>query len=204
MAAKANVYRRLPQGSKSIRVLNVHAPAVQGGDEEPIQADLSIIDLDQQPQFTALSYVWGLRSPQLKTVTIGTCIFDVTDNCHSALKHLRRKLGTFVIWIDALCINQEDGQEKSEQMPLMGDIYSRARATYIWLGEGNAATERAMHLMTNTGLLEYYFVDGNPDGAELPSPRLLGAFWSSLTARWSRSRQPIPLFKRTLSKGSNQ
>ncbi|KAF2001907.1 heterokaryon incompatibility, partial [Amniculicola lignicola CBS 123094] len=92
--------------------------------------------------FTALSYVWGPPGPS--HVFLLGIPFPVTSNCYSALWHLRKKLGAFCIWVDALCIEQANIKEKEQQIPLMGQIYSSAENVYIWLGEGNAATERAM------------------------------------------------------------
>ena len=38
------------------------------------------------------------------------------------------------IWIDALCINQDDKEEKAIQVPLMGEIFSKAQSVFVWLG----------------------------------------------------------------------
>ncbi|KAF2660329.1 heterokaryon incompatibility, partial [Lophiostoma macrostomum CBS 122681] len=94
--------------------------------------------------FTALSYVWGTYSPVPDVIVCNDVQFKVTSNLHSALQHLRRSLGKFTIWVDAICIKQENSEEKQKQIPLMSEIYSRAEYVYIWLGEGTARTDRAM------------------------------------------------------------
>ncbi|KAF2826116.1 hypothetical protein CC86DRAFT_276577, partial [Ophiobolus disseminans] len=104
--------------------------------------------LDDQPHFTALSYVWGNDPPthrcfQLFVECEGAKL-QVTANCHSALRHLRKKLGKMTIWVDAVCINQFDLAEKSQQIPLMSNIFSRAEIVYVWLGQGTPGTDRAM------------------------------------------------------------
>jgi hypothetical protein len=75
-SATAGLYESLPlrRGAKCVCILNVR-PLSTTNLDEPIQADL-----DQDPPFTALSYVWGTKSSQLKTVTIGTTTVEVTDN----------------------------------------------------------------------------------------------------------------------------
>jgi len=47
-----------------------------------------------------------------------------------------------VLWIDAICINQEDVDEKSHQVAMMGDLYSRCLTVYIWLGVVNHSASR--------------------------------------------------------------
>lgn len=53
-------------------------------------------------------------------------------------------LGDFTIWIDAVCINQANIKGKEHQIPLMAEIYPGARLVYVWLGDGNALSDRAM------------------------------------------------------------
>lgn len=69
---------------------------------------------------------------------------QVTSNCYPALRHLRNKLGNFAIWIGAICINQKDEAEKDDQISFMGNIYSKAPTVYVWLREGDVATDGAM------------------------------------------------------------
>jgi hypothetical protein len=148
----------LPQGSHSIRVLDVHGPSPleDGG---PLQCDVRIIDLDpgHGSSFTALSYVWGSAVTGNYSITCNCFPITVTPNCHSALRHLRNKLGKFTIWIDAICINQDDEREKESQIQIMGDIYSTAETVFIWLGNGNAATNRAMTYLQGSGYRKYFF-----------------------------------------------
>ena len=59
---------------------------------------------------------------------------DVTRNLAVALRHLRYEREPRVLWIDAICINQQDVHERSAQVQCMGDIYRSARQTTVWLG----------------------------------------------------------------------
>ena len=59
---------------------------------------------------------------------------DVTRNFAVALQHLRYQKEPRVLWIDAICINQQDVHERSAQVERMGDIYRSARQTTVWLG----------------------------------------------------------------------
>ena len=185
----------IPVTTKCIRVLDIQAPSSLQPDGGPVQGSLRVIDLDQKPIFSALSYVWGQFSTTPKTISCESVAFPVSDSCYSALMHLRRKLGDFTIWIDAICINQTSIAEKQLQIPLMGDIYDRAIRVFVWLGEGTSATDRAMIYIRNCGLLEYFFVDGDPTGAELQAPRSWRAFFITYFSRWSFKSYFNPFIK---------
>ena len=60
--------------------------------------------------------------------------FFIPPNLHTALTHLRDSQRNIFLWVDALCINQEDEKEKSMQVQQMARIYSRARRVLVWLG----------------------------------------------------------------------
>jgi hypothetical protein len=75
----------------------------------------------------------------------------VTDNCHAALQNLRMRLGLYVIWVDALCINQRVNCDREQQIPFIGHIYANASTTYIWLGDGNSATDRVFDYFCTPG-----------------------------------------------------
>jgi hypothetical protein len=64
-------------------------------------------------------------------------LYDITKNLECALRYLRYKESPRVLWVDAICINQNDLAEMSEQVPKMGEIYSRAMKVYAWLGEAD-------------------------------------------------------------------
>ncbi|KOC10748.1 hypothetical protein AFLA70_197g002161 [Aspergillus flavus AF70] len=83
--------------------------------------------------YEALSYVWGdLNNSRL--ISLGNYDFPVTKNLHTALLYLRDQYIERIIWVDALCINQEDLNEKGEQVRRMAEIYSKASRVIVWLG----------------------------------------------------------------------
>lgn len=55
-----------------------------------------------------------------------------------------RRIEKINLWVDALCIDQDNEEEKNQQVAKMGRIYSRAERVCIWLGEGNVSCENAM------------------------------------------------------------
>ncbi|KAF2117968.1 heterokaryon incompatibility protein-domain-containing protein [Lophiotrema nucula] len=122
----------------SIRLLQILAPDTPDQDEDPpIRCQLSTHVLpraiQEAPEYEALSYVWG--SPQKnKTILVDSKALGVTENLHSALSRLRaREVG--LMWIDAICINQDDLKERGHQVAHMGQIYKTAKQVIVWLGE---------------------------------------------------------------------
>lgn len=72
--------------------------------------------------FEALSYCWGNAANFLR-IYIGKEYIDVTQNLHDALLKLRDKEKARTLWIDAICINQQDLSERSQQVTIMRQIY---------------------------------------------------------------------------------
>ena len=77
--------------------------------------ELLTVSLDENPVFTALSYVWG-DPAGVKPITVNGQCFMITANLGSALRHFQYKDITPAVWIDSICINQKDNIEKAEQV----------------------------------------------------------------------------------------
>jgi hypothetical protein len=93
------------------------------------------------PAYLALSYVWGAPTDEDRTVLINNVHFTVKTNLQRVLEYLEGKI-KLPIWIDAICINQNDTKEKEEQVKQMREIYENAARTIIWLGESNDSTRK--------------------------------------------------------------
>ena len=106
--------------------------------------------------YTALSYVWG--DPALvKAMICNGKHFPITKNLELALHHLRRSDVSIMLWVDQICINQDDLQEKSQQVVLMGTIYQRAWSTLVWLGEEADNSDDAIdNLLRSKTSLQFY------------------------------------------------
>lgn len=173
-------YEKLPTPT-SIRLLEFEP--IQDG--LPRAAKMHVVDLNDNPEYTALSYTWGTRDG------MQTCICDghqmkITQNLAAFLQRFRgdglpptlwyqheENIQTLVervdtssnfythlkngvevlrtswprppiipnrLWIDSLCIDQENPVEVSQQIPLMGDIYRKAGYVNVWLGEHSGET----------------------------------------------------------------
>ena len=100
--------------------------------------------MDSHPKFTALSYVWGPYCEPRDTVMCNGISIEITANCKKALSALRKLPGPVTVWVDAICINQQDDDEKAKQLPLMEEIYAWSQTVYVWLGPGSESSDRAM------------------------------------------------------------
>ena len=187
-------YSALPlaQNIPSIRVLDIQAAPSNDESQQNIKAELRVVNLDENPAFSALSYVWGVDAPSsIHTISCGTFEIPLSENGCSALLHLRKKLGAFTIWIDAICIDQANQDEKEHQIPWMGRIYSQAQTVYLWLGQGNAQSDRAMGYLAKAGFQDY-----------MPSPSasacILPLLRAWLAIRWYKCTSPVKYATRTL------
>lgn len=197
----AQIYRSLslPASSRCIRVLKIEAISPDQANSGILQASLRVLDLASTPapDFTALSYVWGdikgAASTSIINVGAGRVPMQLTDNCYEALTTLRATVESLTIWVDAICINQADGIEKMHQISLMKDIYTKADATYVWLGKGDDATARAMICLSTVGMLNYYFSTPQqfPGAPVNPAPFL--AAFTLYARRFSHMRHALRL-----------
>jgi hypothetical protein len=129
----SQVYGPLSAKSSMIRVLRVKA----GTRGKVIECELTT-GLVSEMRFEALSYVWGIF-PVPHKIQVDSKPFYVTRNLYAALSELRQPDHDRLLWIDAICINQYDTDEKGDQVQMMRDIYARASRTIVWLGKGTRA-----------------------------------------------------------------
>ena len=88
-----------------------------------------------RPGFEALSYTWG-ESLHDEYVEVQDLIrIPITDNLARALRRLRHRTRPRDLWIDAVCVDQKNLEERSLQVAYMGEIYKRASRVIIWLGD---------------------------------------------------------------------
>ncbi|OQD66040.1 hypothetical protein PENPOL_c005G03019 [Penicillium polonicum] len=84
-------------------------------------------------QYKALSYEWG-SCDNKETIFLNGCEFKVWRNLYNALCHLRSPKEDLVLWIDQLCINQNNLTERGHQLRKMSQIYRSAHGVVLWLG----------------------------------------------------------------------
>ena len=98
-----------------------------------ILTTLEAYDRDTINHYTALSYVWG-NATDLVSISVNSQDLKVTRNLWTALRDIRHEESDRAMWIDAICINQQDQKEKSIQVAQMWKVYKTADHTIIYLG----------------------------------------------------------------------
>lgn len=137
----APLYSQLPH-QRAIRLLRIKS----GTGKEGIQITLETFDLDSNTQFKGLSYVWGDDTSPCEIICNGHRT-PIRRNLWGVLLQLQKQKFDCRLWVDAICINQKDEEEKSFQVAMMRDIYKRAAKVIFWLGEQERYDEDAVNLM---------------------------------------------------------
>ncbi|PKK43139.1 hypothetical protein CI102_13571 [Trichoderma harzianum] len=148
-STKPKTDNRLPyQGGEldknSLRLVEIQ-PAAHESD--PVVCTLSEVTFGSKPKFEALSYMWGTEKAD-DAITLNGHPFEVGKNLLDALHFLRSqamfKKTCHLFWIDAICINQSDVEERNRQVRIMDQIYFRADTVVVWLGSKYSEFQREM------------------------------------------------------------
>jgi hypothetical protein len=94
--------------------------------------------------------VWG-GDEKPQSISIGNLNLDITQNLYMALLNLRNHDCPRVLWVDAVCIDQENDKEKEVQIPLMAEIYAKATRVVVWLGIGEDNGDQALDAIRLAG-----------------------------------------------------
>ncbi|RWA09469.1 hypothetical protein EKO27_g5648 [Xylaria grammica] len=116
-----------------------------GHGSDGVHCELSTVSLDE-----ALSYVWGSEANPVQIILSGQTK-DVTRSLGSALHHLRNDEKGRILWVDAVCINQGDLDERSSQVQLMQRTYSGASQVVVWLGSLKDGDEQIIEVIRTLG-----------------------------------------------------
>ncbi|KAI2769031.1 HET-domain-containing protein [Daldinia loculata] len=114
-----------------------------GSGEEPLECILSHGDIGESPPYEAISYVWGDPHDKAGIICNGKPL-AITAGLHTVLHHFRSPSEKRSLWADAICINQNDSNERGSQVGRMKDIYSKADRVLIWLGEEKDESDRGI------------------------------------------------------------
>ena len=162
----SSLYRSLDPQKREIRILTIlpcgdHVPAIPPTRSElandvsstnaaEIHCVLQTVSLEDEPSYTALSYNWGTDVPSTAVLINSKSIF-VRRNLAAALRHLQQKDSSLNIWVDAICINQNDKKEKSSQVQMMAKIYEKSVGVLVWLGPVADESDAAMEKLRDIG-----------------------------------------------------
>ena len=141
-------YKALSTSEPEIRLLKLlgRDSSCQGA-AYPINCESYHVKVSELPDYKALSYTWDDASDPTHSILINGQDFKVRENLWWGLNRLQPKTGMFMIWIDAICINQDDNQERSQQVRMMKTIFQKARYVCVWLGPAHGNSDWAMKLL---------------------------------------------------------
>ncbi|KAM0795427.1 heterokaryon incompatibility protein-domain-containing protein [Usnea florida] len=142
------------------------------------------------PTYEALSYVWGTtENPvEIKVGPSGSETLAITQNLAIALPYLRHEKHFRTLWIDAICINQQNLHERSSQVKMMGDIYRLADRVVVWLGIEKDNSAHILKLLSQLGSeneVDYRLLRVSPASSESAFP------WSDRNSTFPYSDQEV-------------
>ncbi|KAK8070083.1 hypothetical protein PG994_006699 [Apiospora phragmitis] len=127
------LYRHNPLGNSEIRLLTIR--------ERPCKTDdiaISLITFEQPeaPEYECLSYAWGSEDGRKEVKIQGSAprSLFVTQNLDEAIRHLRYVDRSRIMWIDAICIDQSNLEERSQQVSKVDQVFKNALRVVFWLG----------------------------------------------------------------------
>lgn len=165
-------YQYIPlQPYREFRIVHLRP----GKHDSRLHCDIENVTLSQPPDYEALSYTWGDPKGESQVPCRGDA-FEVFDlvvggdeqnlrigyNLMCALKRIRHEAESRTLWVDAICINQEDDQEKSWQVKSMAQIYKHGSKVIAWLGEHDEYVDLAFDTLedicwaTKAGVWSYF------------------------------------------------
>ena len=125
-----SIYRDLKPDRQDIRLVKL-LPSEDRKD--PLVCYLETVPLGSSPHFHSLSYAWGQWKAEVP-LKIGDRQLFITVNLENALRAVRKAEEPILLWIDAICINQQNLKERNHQVQLMRQIFTTAVTVNIWLG----------------------------------------------------------------------
>ena len=154
MLARAS-YKYSPLKGQQIRLLTLLPGKLNS--RIRVRLHTTILSKDDVPAYEALSYTWGSADGPIDLFVDISRRSDqslpMTQNLECALQHLRYIHKPRILWIDAICVNQQDLPERSKQVARMADIYTLAKEVLVWLGPEADNSTSALETLRNMGNL---------------------------------------------------
>jgi len=162
-------YRTCPlqPPSAQIRLLDLypshhHHDGAELAKNDPLRCRVSVVDFPAPTPYKALSYVWGSAEKDYSIQIVQQIgggggphmtlpVILITESLDTALRSIRSQTEMITLWIDQICINQNDNAEKSEQVLLMGSLYQRADQVLAWLGPAENGSDELMDAWREIG-----------------------------------------------------
>jgi hypothetical protein len=151
-------YHYCPLAPKRFRILEILQV------EPSVQSRLVEEDDSTEREYVALSYAWGADS-NTATMECDGQLLNLTSHLLGCLKSIYAHTGALSIWVDAICINQNDNAEKATQVAKMHNIYRQARCVFVQLGNEQDSSDVAMDAIKAASLIDVLGLPENTDEA---------------------------------------
>ncbi|KAG7286788.1 hypothetical protein NEMBOFW57_009104 [Staphylotrichum longicolle] len=143
------------------RLADIHTTVIRlvellpGRDDDPLVCHLHAVDLEAEPDYETISHCWGapVFDAELRVQEEGS--LAITALLASALRQMRLPDRPRMLWVDVICVNQQDVEERTVQVQLMNRVYHQCRGVLIWLGDGTPESDLGMQVakQMHAGLL---------------------------------------------------
>ncbi|KAJ6032508.1 hypothetical protein N7540_003240 [Penicillium herquei] len=156
------------QRPDSIRLVHMtlHSATMNG----IIELNMTTAALSEKPKYFALSYTWDSPMDESHTsfeayetaphyIKCSGILLQIRRNLYDALWQLRVKQEYTPLWIDAVCIDQENDEERKSQLSLMPSIYCEASCVIIWLGKHDRTTDMFAHTLGELADNEAFIIE---------------------------------------------
>ena len=139
-----SLYKPLDEERKEIRLLLLKA----GSHSQPLQCELqqAFLTTDPKPSYETISYTWG-KGRKTSEISLNGLLKPVRSSAEKALRRMRLPDADRVLWIDSICINQDEPEERGHQVGIMYEIYSNTQRNLVWLGEDDGTVAEALKLL---------------------------------------------------------
>lgn len=140
----STIYHRLDQSKKEFRLLKLKP----GSRQQIVQCSMhsAFLTGPTLPEYETISYVWGSSNLDGRIYVNGNKL-DVPISAERVLRQMRAESEQRTLWLDAICINQNDTADRNYQVRLMSDIYSKSASGLIWLGEDDGTAGETLHTL---------------------------------------------------------
>ncbi|KAK6068773.1 heterokaryon incompatibility protein [Seiridium cupressi] len=173
--AKPTIYTPIRQRF-DIRILRLRP----GHFKDAIDCELFNEDTSNDPEYEAISYTWAdedVNADKCRTITVNDLAFSVTTNCEAALRRARYRYNTRRVWVDAICIDQSNDDERGHQVQLMSQIFQRALQVFVYVGESDRLNDRYQPIIWDLNAPEYHPLPTGQELSQLVKRRYFTRLW---------------------------
>ncbi|KAI1295911.1 heterokaryon incompatibility protein-domain-containing protein [Xylaria venustula] len=146
---------RLKERNGRIRLLTIQPRQYNASRPEApphtIHCFLRLAELKEHPQFIVVSHRWQPTdvADETKSLLVNGAAVPASTSLFEVLQHLQKETEPVIVWIDALCINyaDEDERERSVHVSQLAQIFAAAEKTFIYLGATKDRSDEAMKVL---------------------------------------------------------